>query len=221
MYVGQSVDVKNRLSHHFCLTVTGCQKLKRAIRKYGKQNFYWGVIRECSSQEETNVFERYYIYKFDAINNGYNILEGGQNGYRNPCSDQTKIKISKSNKGRKRSEQFCKFISKIKTGKKTKPHTKETIEKMKLKKIGYKPWNTGKKGVYSSDYLEHMHNVMKGNKNGGKVFVFISPENLKYEVIGECKKFCEENDLSYEIMRTIYRGRRKNKFHKGWTVERK
>ncbi|WP_426043300.1 hypothetical protein [Bacillus pumilus] len=41
--------------------------LKRAIRKYGRDNFYRIIIDEADSEEELREIEEYYIDMFDAV----------------------------------------------------------------------------------------------------------------------------------------------------------
>lgn len=56
--------------------------LKRAIEKYGKNNFTRKIIEECASKEILDEKEKYWIKYFDAVNsnNYYNIASGGDGG---------------------------------------------------------------------------------------------------------------------------------------------
>jgi group I intron endonuclease len=55
--------------------------IKRAIAKYGKNNFMREVICECASIEDMNKQEIFYINKFNAlVPYGYNIQKGGNGG---------------------------------------------------------------------------------------------------------------------------------------------
>lgn len=56
--------------------------LKRAIKKYGKDNFTKEIIEECISKEELDDREQYWILYYDAVNNKsfYNIASGGDGG---------------------------------------------------------------------------------------------------------------------------------------------
>lgn len=56
--------------------------LKQAIAKYGTQNFKKTIIEVCSSEEECNNREKFWIGKFDAASNPdfYNIALGGDGG---------------------------------------------------------------------------------------------------------------------------------------------
>ena len=53
----------------------------RAIKKHGKRNFKREVLCWCTSLEEANEKEVYYIEKYDTMApNGYNTASGGSNG---------------------------------------------------------------------------------------------------------------------------------------------
>ena len=56
--------------------------IQRAIEKYGKENFKKEILEICK-KEELDGKEKYYISKFDAVNNPnfYNIADGGQGGF--------------------------------------------------------------------------------------------------------------------------------------------
>lgn len=56
--------------------------LKRALKKYGKNNFKNEIICWVSDQEEANEKEKYFIELFDSrnISIGYNIVTGGNGG---------------------------------------------------------------------------------------------------------------------------------------------
>ncbi len=72
-YVGK--DCKNKKSY------LGSGKiLRQAIQKYGKENFKKEILEICSSLEELEIREKYWIAKLDAVNIGYNITEGGTGG---------------------------------------------------------------------------------------------------------------------------------------------
>ena len=50
-----------------------------AIRKYGWENFQWEIIDYAQTFEELNEKEKYWIKYYNSIEQGYNILGGGQN----------------------------------------------------------------------------------------------------------------------------------------------
>jgi group I intron endonuclease len=90
-YIGQ--DFKND-PYYF-----GSGKLlKRAIEKYGIENFTKEILEECISQNHLNEQEKYWIKKTNAKILGYNIADGGQGG--NTYTEETKKRISEQFKGR-------------------------------------------------------------------------------------------------------------------------
>ena len=52
----------------------------RAIQKYGWDQFEHIILCTCNSREEANRLECEYITKYDSLNNGYNIIDGGIGG---------------------------------------------------------------------------------------------------------------------------------------------
>lgn len=121
--------------------------LKRAIRKYGIENFHREILHVCESEKQMNALEKILVVPDAEIN--YNLCDGGQGGfsyiYRNKLypksgwkhTEETKRKISlnlpdisgEKNPfyGKKLSEDHKKKLTFA--GKK---HTKETIEKLRI-----------------------------------------------------------------------------------------
>ena len=54
--------------------------IKAAIQKYGIENFAKTVLEECSTKEELNEKEKYWIKTKNSIKDGYNLTEGGIGG---------------------------------------------------------------------------------------------------------------------------------------------
>lgn len=105
--------------------------LYRAMNKYGISQFEFEVIEEVYVKEiklndKLNYLEKYYIKEFGTFKEGYNMTLGGDGNF-----------------GVKRSEEFKRNLSKIKTGvprpewvkeKMRKPKSPEHIQKMKKPK---------------------------------------------------------------------------------------
>lgn len=72
-------------------TYWGSGKLiKRAIKKYGLDNFERFILERCSTKEELNEREKYWIKENDSINKGYNLAEGGTGGDTSEFIDYSK-----------------------------------------------------------------------------------------------------------------------------------
>lgn len=75
-YVGQSSNIVERWRNggkNYFSSI----KFFRAIQKYGWENFTHEILYENLNKEAANKIERDLIRKYDSINNGYNIQEGG------------------------------------------------------------------------------------------------------------------------------------------------
>jgi hypothetical protein len=134
--------------------------LKRAIKKYGLDNFHKEIIKVCSSEKEMDLVEKILVVPDSEIS--YNLCNGGQGGFSyinsHIMTSERRSKIQKdkpaeyyerlNNSSRKSSSVRMKIIhdsfpGKIKppnwTGKK---HSEETKIKMrKPKNIGINNWN--------------------------------------------------------------------------------
>lgn len=109
IYLGITCQPAQRWYQHRSLS-SNCTKLKRAIAKYGVENFKFEVICE-GSEEYVLDLEAKAITAYDSIKNGYNTIPGG-NRDGISLEPETRSKISDSlnkyyevnespNKGRK------------------------------------------------------------------------------------------------------------------------
>jgi len=97
--------------------------LKRAIEKYGKENFESVILSSCSTQIELNKMERYWISELNSTNLaiGYNLETGGNShsnhshglkGKTRPAfSKEWKNKLSQSHIGKKASDETKRKMS--------------------------------------------------------------------------------------------------------------
>lgn len=84
VYIGQTImNVKDRWYRHCEINgVSESEKampIKRAILKYGKENFSFEVVEEVP-KDSLDDREKYWIDKFDSYRNGYNATAGGKGG---------------------------------------------------------------------------------------------------------------------------------------------
>ena len=78
MYIGQSINVKNRLRNHLKELQSGGHMnylLQRDFDKYKEENFIFEKIHTCE-EEFLNPMEKYFIEKYNTTYNGYNIKNG-------------------------------------------------------------------------------------------------------------------------------------------------
>lgn len=97
-YVGQTLGtVDKRWKAHIRQDVKGsCRALGKAIAKYGPKNMKVEILEECSSVEELNAREAYWIEHLGTLSpGGYNLRTGGGNSR---MSEETRRKSSVAHK---------------------------------------------------------------------------------------------------------------------------
>jgi hypothetical protein len=178
------------------------------------------LLKQNISEEEAFKHEKYMIFLFGRKDLKTGILrnktDGGEgcSGYKH--SEESKLKISKSNKGRKWSDN-----SKIKFSQKLKGKKPPTISEEAKKRL-----SVTRKGVpRPKDVVEKIVSTKKERYNPenhptSKKFVFISPTGEKYEVFGRFKEFCNENGLSNWGMRNFMKTGKIVPGCKNWRVKR-
>lgn len=142
-YIGQTIQkIKNRINDHFSRSSNSRYKFHRAIKKYGKDNFIYGIIEECD-YDIINEKEMFWIKAYDTFKNGYNSDTGGKNGRL--VSEETKRKMSKMQKGKNKkplTEETKRKLSEMRRGKNNhfygKLHSEESKLKMSKAKKGKK-----------------------------------------------------------------------------------
>jgi len=104
-YIGQSLNIEIRGKRHLRELSNNCHwntHLQHSFNKYGIDNFLFEIIEECT-KDELNEKEMFYIKHFKSYNRefGFNLEQGGN--FNKTISEETKIKISQSMKGVKKS----------------------------------------------------------------------------------------------------------------------
>ena len=154
-YIGQRKCPKNKTPETDSYFGSG-KRLKKAIQKYGIENFKKEIISKDIHYKETiDILERSFVINAKCINIEiiYNICDGGEGG---------------SVKGRIFTEETRKKMSEAHKGKTTYKMTAETRKKMNEANKGQIPWNKGKKNIYSTETLQKFSEASKGNKNASK-----------------------------------------------------
>ena len=163
VYIGSAVNFTKRFRCHISTLNSKKHKndkLQKAWNKYGENNFNFILVLTCTV-EELLMFEQIIINTFNSVTCGYNIAPVAGNSFgtkhteetkqkmkkawelrrltpKKPMSEEVKLKISESKKGKKRkpfTEEAKKNMSLSRMGNKNRlgiPHTEETKQKMKL-----------------------------------------------------------------------------------------
>lgn len=96
VYVGQTTRKLNKRLREHSYKKSGCTKLKRAINKYGIDNFTIENIASCDNELTANALEKFWIECYDSVDNGYNIAKysGGHFFLGRHHTEEAKKKMS-------------------------------------------------------------------------------------------------------------------------------
>lgn len=175
--------------------------LKRAIKKYGKDNFKCKVIKWCETEEELNYYERYYIKEYDAQKSDmfYNISEGGDWGnVTNGMTEEEYItwKAKISPLGRHHSEETKKKMSLARIGIK---YSEETIQKMREN-------NSGKNNpMYGTHWTEERKRTQPKIYYKPVIATLPNGERIEFESVAKYKLYFKEtyNIAEYTVKKLL------------------
>lgn len=114
--------------------------LKRAITKYGKDNFSKEIIKFFNSATEMFAAEAEAVNE-DFVNSdiSMNLVVGGSGGFKVQDIDSWKVKLSESSKARISKTPFA-----------GKQHSADAKNKISNAHKGRTPWNLGKPGTFTN-----------------------------------------------------------------------
>ena len=184
--------------------------LKKAMDKYGKENFKKEIICKCYTLEELNECEKHFINRYDACKREdfYNISSGGTGGrtWQN-YSDEDREKSLEKYRGKNSPlygiPRTKEVIEKVRKGNIGKKRSEETRKRMSERQLGEKNYWFGKKRP------EHSK-IMSGEKHPMAKKIFVYDENMKLVNKFNCKKDCLE---FYKIPPTTFGRCLNNKIH--------
>jgi len=209
--------------------------IKRAIKKYGKENFKKEIIQECYSLNELNNQETNWIIKLESTKQekGYNITLGGNGGdtiTNNPRKKEIikQIKKTKLEKGigkgeknpmygktlsKKHKQKISNTIKKLYKSGKIKRHRMTDKGKAKLSK-----WMKENCPTKTPEgRIKNRENNLGYKNPNANIYEFTSPENKIFIVKGGIKQFCQTNNIPYKQVIKIYNT---EKTVKGWKCKK-
>lgn len=147
IYIGQSINIEKRFSIYKLLHCKSQTILHNSFKKYGVDNHVFEVIEECSI-DLLNERERYWQDYYDVVSGkGLNCLLTKTNDKSGKLSNETRLKISLSSKGRKISKE-----TKAKMSLSRQKISEETKKKMSLGNKGKKRSEETRLKISQSQY---------------------------------------------------------------------
>ena len=179
-YIGSAVNLKGRFQSHTRALERGDHHnsyLQHSWNKYGESSFRFTVSIRCAPEALINM-EQSYIDKYD-FSTLFNICPIADSALGRKHKEETKRKISESEKGKVVSEKTRQLLSKIAKGTNTGPKSEETKRRM----------SKARKGIPLSE--EHKAKLSKA-KLGKKRPPFTDETRRKMSENQKGKKHSEE-----------------------------
>jgi group I intron endonuclease len=165
IYVGQTIrTIKDRWIEH-CTPKSSCTALGRAIQKYGESVFRLEQIDQAQTIEELNKKEIEWIANLNSFGvNGYNLCPGGLGNGGYVFSEESRLKMSKSQTGKVLSLSTRSKMSKARKGLK-----RPTDAILKTAKANKKKIICIETGIVYDSAVDAEIILKIGRKNIGKV----------------------------------------------------
>lgn len=139
-YIGQTRhSLEFRKSQHLRhARNNGSTHFYQAIRKYGADNFSWEILCSTNNKDRLNELETFFITKYNSIENGYNMVDGGDNN----VMDIESIR-NRHDKVMRSKDVRTKISKSMKRYRKENPFTEEHRRKLSEKAMGNHNFGTG------------------------------------------------------------------------------
>jgi group I intron endonuclease len=94
VYIGQSSNIKRRMTEHLYSSKNKNTKLYASIRKYGFSNHDIEILFLSDVESEKNKMEQFFINYYDSINRGLNLIdvEGSRGSFSGKKHSEKEIK---------------------------------------------------------------------------------------------------------------------------------
>lgn len=190
-------------------------RIKRAIKKYGIDNFQREILEHCTSTN-INDREKYWIRKLDSYHNGYNLTEGGDGCLGLIRTPENIEKIKKyvkehwdSPQGQLRKQKLIKRLNEW--------HSRNDISGENNPMFG-KSRSIEEKNKISQ--TRKIKGLSKGRNNTKFKYVYLVRMNNSEFIIESLKTFCQKYKLNYESLRSRTRNKNQFGYYKDIYIER-
>lgn len=217
-YIGLSSNISVRLKNYLSNSSSD-HYISRALAKYDDEDILFSILEICESEKELLEREKYYISKYNTLENGYNLTTGGEDF---KISDVTRTKMINSAKNKKQV-----FFVNVNTGKIEhvfesvrasarffKSNPSSIFAAIRVKNVFNNKFKVG----YDEEHLKcnylpkkHENNkIMLNNRNGTRYVWVLTYTNGVEIVKDSIKKMSEEINMNYATLRRISEGKMKN-----------
>jgi group I intron endonuclease len=204
IYIGQSVNIDKRKSAYKRMKCEDQPSIYRSLKKHGWENHIFEIIEECNIcdlQTKEIYWKKYYL---NEINGDWSKvlfckLDDGPGGH---LTEDIKQKISVATTGKKRSNEFKKFIRERQLGSKHSDATKQKMKKPRRDTTNMK----GKK--QSPSHIEKRISKIKGIQKDPNPYLGInSKEIFQFDLKGN---FIKKWNSIIEAEKTYGKGIKSN-----------
>lgn len=177
IYIGQTIDFERRLYQYQKLNCKEQPKLYNSFKKYGVENHTFELIQQCTINNLT-ILERFYQEMFKSTeNNNLNCFLVTTADKTGKHSKETKIKMSKSAKGKKKTAEHIAKLPQNQKGYKSKPRSESFKQNQSL--------NNGRnRKVYQyqidGTFVKEWFNIAEAERQLGH-------KNISYAALGKLK----------------------------------
>ena len=196
VYIGQSRDIKNRISKYKNLSLKRQPKIKNSLLKYGWENHTFEIVHKLPKDISQEVLDNYEVLYWEFYKDlGFNMLNRKKPSKYGKHSEESKLKIKNNTSiNHKRSIET---INKIKEKRKLQKNTRKGVLHSLETKLLISKLAKGRK-------IKNTENYRK-NKN---IYTILNNET-KEIFIGSKYDFCTENNLSFESVCRLLSGKYK------------
>lgn len=172
IYIGQTGNsfIKRFWNHNWKLkhNIHDNKFLQNSWNKYGSEDFEFSVVDVVQDKSLLDYYEKYYISKFDTLNDGFNLTSGGDGKSNCPMSENAKMIVGAKNKIHN-------------TGKIASPETREKMRKSSRHLKMTKNHKEKLKAVHTGfKYSERSKNKMSESHLGSKNKASVINEDIAY-----------------------------------------
>lgn len=197
-YVGQTRrSIEERFKEH----ARAKSYFGSAIRKCGRENFSLKILEECSTLEQLNEREKFWIITLNTKRpNGYNLTDGGRGNCGYIPTAQARKNMSRGQKKRFENPDECEKYRKMMTGRKDSEETRIKKSVARKKRFVDNP-ELGKNHsqAMKNFYAEHPEAlVAKAEQGKGRKQ---SPETIAKRSASRKKYFAKKRQEREEAMR--------------------